>query len=63
MYIVFVIILAYCTYMQVSKLKSQLEKLRAHLRNEHKMEIATLKDKVRTEMVILSIGHYIFCRD
>ena len=28
-------------------MKSQLEKQRAHLREEHKMEIATLNDKVR----------------
>ena len=31
----------------MSKLKSQLEKQRALLREEHKMEIASLNDKVR----------------
>ena len=39
-------------YVQVSKLKSQLEKQRAHLREERKMEIATLNDKVYNDVVV-----------
>ena len=38
--------------LQVSKLKSQLEKQRAHLREEHKMEIATINDKVKDVCVL-----------